>query len=286
MQCKNKHIFDRSGFAALSDLQSQEWRLLFESLEVEQSQFLSMENIFRSPDYKWPRDPLHTWSRVWEYPYVFHQLYNLRRNKEGGDLLKVADIGSGVTFFPFSVARLGYDVTCIDIDPVCAVDIPVAGKAIEHKPGHVDVGLIMNGRIPLDDCSQDAVYCISVLEHVQDFQQTISEIYRILKPGGVFILTVDIDLRGDFELGVDDFSKLQNSFQEKFLPVLAEQSIHPADLLTTCNSSFGSRSRSMLTLFKGLIKHIINKWRFFGDLDVNVYLTVYARTLSKHINLN
>ncbi len=70
----------------------------------------------------------------------------------------------------------------------------------------------MNGRIPLDDCSKGAVYCINDLEHVPDFQQTISDIYRILKLSGAFILTVEIDLRDDFDLVADDFFKLKNSF--------------------------------------------------------------------------
>jgi hypothetical protein len=62
------HPFDRSGLAALSDLQTEEWRELFTSLEDQQREFLAKEEAFRSADYPWPRDPLHTWSRVWEYP--------------------------------------------------------------------------------------------------------------------------------------------------------------------------------------------------------------------------
>ncbi len=56
--------FKRSGIAALSDLQNKEWEELFYFLEKKQAEFLEKEGEFRSAEYKWPRDPLHTWSRV------------------------------------------------------------------------------------------------------------------------------------------------------------------------------------------------------------------------------
>lgn len=38
--------------------------------------------------------------------------------------------------------------------------------------------------IPAEDCCFDACLCISVLEHCYNPQKAISEIYRVLKPGG------------------------------------------------------------------------------------------------------
>ena len=40
--------------------------------------------------------------------------------------------------------------------------------------------------LPDLDNTYDAVICVDVLEHVADWQKTISEIYRVLKPGGFF----------------------------------------------------------------------------------------------------
>lgn len=41
----------------------------------------------------------------------------------------------------------------------------------------------------------DIVFCISVLEHVreQDLQETITDLHRVLKPGGPLVLTMDVD---------------------------------------------------------------------------------------------
>ncbi len=38
--------------------------------------------------------------------------------------------------------------------------------------------------LPLADNSVDAIICISVLEHVEEPQKAVRELYRVLKPGG------------------------------------------------------------------------------------------------------
>ncbi len=44
--------------------------------------------------------------------------------------------------------------------------------------------------LPIESCRVDAVVCTHVLEHVTDPQCVISEMARVLKPGGVLYLTV------------------------------------------------------------------------------------------------
>jgi len=136
------HLFDRCGVAALSELHSPECRARFAHLERQQQEFLSHAAEFRSPEYKWPRDPLHTWSRVWEYPYVHHHVEESCSRSSASGPPRVVDLGSGVTFFPFSVAQLGCHVTCADIDPVCAKDLARAAQVIDCRPGRVDFRLI------------------------------------------------------------------------------------------------------------------------------------------------
>jgi len=41
--------------------------------------------------------------------------------------------------------------------------------------------------LPLADESVDIAYCSNVLEHIQDPKQTLREICRVLKPGGLFL---------------------------------------------------------------------------------------------------
>jgi SAM-dependent methyltransferase len=229
------HPFQRSGLAQLSDLATQEWQASFLQLETHQAQFLSKESEFRSADYKWPRDPLHTWSRLWEYPYAYHHLERLRTEWREDRAPRIVDLGSGVTFFPFSLARLGYRVTCADIDPVCVTDIPRAARAVTATPGSVDACLIQGDRLPFADGEIDALYCISVLEHIPNPEQTLSEISRILKPGGLFILTIDLDLRGDSEIGVGPHRKLVPAIETCFEYECHDATVHPANVLASDN---------------------------------------------------
>ena len=233
-----RHPYERSGLAALSDLDAPEHRMLLSQLETDQGDFLAKEAEFRSPTYRWPRDALHTWSRVWEYPYVYYHLKQLAASSEPGSLSRVVDLGSAVTFFPFSVATLGYDVQCLDIDCACAPDIERLARLVDHRPGSVAFRLISNARFPLEDSEIDALYCVSVLEHIPDFEHTIAEVFRVLKPHGVFILTIDLDLCGYQEISVSRYYDLRNLLCRRFELQKPEITVHPFDLLQARNSRF------------------------------------------------
>jgi 2-polyprenyl-6-hydroxyphenyl methylase/3-demethylubiquinone-9 3-methyltransferase len=49
---------------------------------------------------------------------------------------------------------------------------------------HIDYRLCSPERLPYDDEAMDAVICFDVLEHIPDKPTTLSEIHRVLKPGG------------------------------------------------------------------------------------------------------
>ena len=234
------HIFNRSGLAALSDLNSPEQQDIFLKLEKEQAAFLERQSEFRSDAYKWPSDSLHDFSRVWEYPYVFHHLATYLETLPQDAKPVVADIGSGVTFFPFSLAKIGYQVVCADIDPVCKKDLALASESASHSPGTVGFRLIESSNLPFEDSECDALYCVSVLEHIPDFEKTIAEIRRILKPGGLCLITCDINLRPEDERQLDSvqYARLMSLIDKFFVRVYSERTIHPVDVLTTKNSPY------------------------------------------------
>jgi predicted SAM-dependent methyltransferase len=49
-------------------------------------------------------------------------------------------------------------------------------------------------KIPLEDNQYDVVFCNHVMEHVEDDRQCMSELFRIMKPGGWGIMQVPQDL--------------------------------------------------------------------------------------------
>lgn len=244
------HPFDYSGLAARSDFQSPEWHDIFAALERDQAEFLSKEALFRSKEYPWPRDPLHCWSRAWEYPYAYYHLREWRRQWRGSELPVVLDVGSGVTFFPFSVARLGCHVVCTDPDPVCQLDWGRAIPQISQEPGQVSFRHLEGSALPLENGEADAVYCISVIEHIPSFEHTVAEMARVLKPGGPLLLTIDLDLLGTAELSVETRNRLLAALQGHFAPLRSARSLHPLDVLDTKSGPFPVRGPSGMALLK------------------------------------
>jgi SAM-dependent methyltransferase len=55
-------------------------------------------------------------------------------------------------------------------------------------------------KLPLSDASLDAICCISVLEHTDNYGEIVKEFARVLRPGGLFVLTFDLSLDGKFTL--------------------------------------------------------------------------------------
>ena len=66
------------------------------------------------------------------------------------------------------------------------VGVDIEGRP--HAPHRVDIT-----KIPFESETHDAIICIHVLEHVEDDQRAINELYRVLKPGGWALITVPID---------------------------------------------------------------------------------------------
>lgn len=247
LESKECCAFNRSGLASLSDLQNQGYKDIFSLLEKEQNTFLQRDSEFRSDEYKWPRDPLHDFSRVWEYPYVYFHLASHLKTLPSDFRPLVVDVGSGVTFFPFALARLGYRVVCADIDKICERDLALACQTVSQSPGSVDFRLIADSTLPFDDSSCDALYCISVLEHIPSFEKTLSEMYRILKPGGLCLITCDINLRAEDgpQLNSTQYARLMPLIDAYFERIHPERTVHPLDVLTTRNSPYPRKMLNM-----------------------------------------
>ena len=58
--------------------------------------------------------------------------------------------------------------------------------------------------LPFEDNSFDVVFCNHVLEHIADDKKAMSELYRVLKPGGLGIFQIPQDLT--LETTYEDFS--------------------------------------------------------------------------------
>lgn len=63
---------------------------------------------------------------------------------------------------------------------------------IQNFDGNIDIVGDIQNMINIPDCSYDTICCFHVLEHVSMPGKAVSEIYRILKSGGTFIVSVPL----------------------------------------------------------------------------------------------
>ncbi|MEQ6204568.1 bifunctional 2-polyprenyl-6-hydroxyphenol methylase/3-demethylubiquinol 3-O-methyltransferase UbiG [Sulfitobacter sp. HNIBRBA2951] len=94
----------------------------------------------------------------------------------------VLDLGCAGGFMAEAIDDRGADVT--GIDP--AKDAIAAARAhAQDRNITYDVGV--GEALPYADASFDIVVCVDVLEHVADLPKVLSEVCRVLKPGGIFL---------------------------------------------------------------------------------------------------
>lgn len=162
----------------------------------------------------WVNDPLHQWSRQWEYLFVFREILKLTESKNN-DAPAILDVGSGITFFPFLMKSLlpNAQIGCLDNDARLVPIYDAVNATWDDKVGF-RVGDIVS--IDAADSSYDLLYCISVLEHTEHYARIIEEFDRILKPEGVLLLTFDISLDGDRDIPVQRAQELLGLLSKSF----------------------------------------------------------------------
>jgi SAM-dependent methyltransferase len=79
----------------------------------------------------------------------------------------------------------------IDAAALTAADVSAVAleRAAARLPGAALVELEPDAPLPLDDAAFDLVLCAETVEHVRDVQLFLSELRRVLRPGGELALT-------------------------------------------------------------------------------------------------
>ncbi len=110
---------------------------------------------------------------------LIYILNNLQTNK--GEI--ILDIGTGFGIYLSNLSPKSKLGIGIDIDKKNLI------KAKEKKSGNTEMGLMSSEYLAFKSNALNSVIMIEVLEHLDDYKKSISEISRILKPGGKLIIT-------------------------------------------------------------------------------------------------
>lgn len=120
--------------------------------------------------------------RRWEYPWVWWNGLN------HPDRASVLDIGSGHSPFPWWLSKQDFSVDIVDVNP----GLIESWKINSLRYPNVEWQIVPDELLPFDDNQFDYVTSISVIEHQSDRLKAISEMIRVLKPGGTLAITCDV----------------------------------------------------------------------------------------------
>jgi SAM-dependent methyltransferase len=276
----------KNGIALNSELSSHEFRLELKNCKKSEQEFLKKENLFRDKSYRWPKSAINNWGRIWEYPFVSLAIKSLLKNEKAS----ILDFGSGITFFPYMLANnpkikeiytLDNDLVCVEGNSKASLVFSKEGEVPKIIPLYTESG----SSIRLEPNSIDLVYSISVIEHLENYEEIINEIFRILKPGGYFAVTLDVDLRGDFALSQKQYKEFFDLLSCKFSAVFPNVNYHPLDILTTLNSPLQSERRTIFGRIKGLVKDVYLGSLRTGYRDYKLNISCYGGVFMKIKNI-
>jgi SAM-dependent methyltransferase len=116
-----------------------------------------------------------------------------RLGLRAGDL--VLDMGAGGGRHAFEVVRRGGNVVAFDLNAAELKDVlaVMGGMADAGEVPEGAMGTACNGSaldLPFPDGTFDRIIASEVLEHVPDDRRAMSELARVLRPGGVLAVTV------------------------------------------------------------------------------------------------
>lgn len=136
------------------------------------------------------------WNSMYEADteYLDESNYRLRRNVAVAQVLarttpasQVLDLGCGAGPVVSELRRRGVNVIGID----CADDMLAYARERLRALGLDDAGLFLGDcrKTALPSGTIDIVVCLGVISYIEDYDQVLTEIDRLLKPGGTMILS-------------------------------------------------------------------------------------------------
>jgi 2-polyprenyl-3-methyl-5-hydroxy-6-metoxy-1,4-benzoquinol methylase len=187
-------------------------------------------------------------------------LNRLGLTRQGGRLL---DLGCGTGRLTVELAARGYDVYGVDINPDF---VEIAQDKVKTRGVSAHFMTSPAERLPFDDKFFDICIANSVLEHVTDWKKTISEVARILKPGGtVFLLTTHALYPLPSEVKhIPCLSYIQHRLRKRIIDVIAARFPKLVGYSLTPGQHWFTHTGLRKTLSKVNIKR---SWDIFDVID-------------------
>lgn len=174
---------------------------------------------------------LKYWNRRWEYPFILSICDAF--NPKGF----ILDAGAGQSLMPFLLHDKDRIITALDIDdgsfyPKNSLDAwyqkmnNTLDLKIDFCNGNLSATNFKNSRF-------DFIYSISVLEHLTEPFSGLYELWRILKPGGIIAITIDVSIDDSRGMHINDFEVIRSFLSKNGIPLYPEVFTTSEEMITT-----------------------------------------------------
>lgn len=130
--------------------------------------------------------------------------------------MKILDLGIGSGYLSFTIAQKFPAVTIIGLDIVEKALVANRIRAMKENIKNIGFVTYDGCDFPFEDNEFDMVVTRYALHHFPDIQKSISEVSRVIKPGGFLFISDPTPNDNDVNRFVDDYMQLKKDGHIKF----------------------------------------------------------------------
>jgi SAM-dependent methyltransferase len=141
-------------------------------------------------------DPLIAAAKRYHNSTEWQAVSKLLRDRSG----RALDVGAGRGIASYALAQEGFEVTSLEPD----TSVIVGAAAIRGLAAEAELPISVveefSEHLPFADSLFDVVFARAVLHHTRDLDLACSEMYRVLRPGGIMIAAREHVISKDADL--------------------------------------------------------------------------------------